>query len=88
MSGLASMTQNQTCFTTGDPLTALLRGRLRLSPWLGTIVVGLIINIPIMLLASLNDLWFDHNDFPIVMTQPQGVTGADLLPLSLIGCAL
>ena len=30
----------------------------------------------------------DRNDFPIVMTQPQGVTGADLLPLSLIGCAL
>ena len=30
----------------------------------------------------------DRNGFPIVMTQPQGVTGADLLPLSLIGCAL
>jgi putative redox protein len=29
----------------------------------------------------------DRHDFPIVMTQPQGVTGADLLPLSLIGCA-
>ncbi len=29
----------------------------------------------------------DHFDFPIVMTQPQGVNGADLLPLSLIGCA-
>ena len=29
----------------------------------------------------------DRNSFPIVMTQPQGVNGADLLPLSLIGCA-
>lgn len=29
----------------------------------------------------------DHLGFPIVMTQPQGVSGADLLPLSLIGCA-
>ena len=30
----------------------------------------------------------DRHDFPIVMTQPWGVNGADLLPLSLIGCAL
>lgn len=29
----------------------------------------------------------DHGDFPIVMTQPQGVAGADLLPLSLAGCS-
>jgi putative redox protein len=29
----------------------------------------------------------DHSDFPIIMTQPAGVHGADLLPLSLIGCA-
>ncbi len=29
----------------------------------------------------------DRNDFPVVMTQPAGVNGADLLPLSLIGCA-
>jgi uncharacterized OsmC-like protein len=29
----------------------------------------------------------DQHDFPIVMTQPMGVNGADLLPLSLIGCA-
>jgi putative redox protein len=29
----------------------------------------------------------DHNDFPLVMTQPEGVNGADLLPLSLIGCS-
>lgn len=28
----------------------------------------------------------DHSDFPVVMTQPQGVSGADLLPMSLIGC--
>jgi putative redox protein len=28
----------------------------------------------------------DHLDFPIVMTQPQGVKGSDLLPLSIIGC--
>ena len=62
MSGLASLTQNQTCFTTGDPLPALLRGRLRLSPWLGTIVGGLIINLPIMVLASLNNLWLDRDD--------------------------
>lgn len=37
-----------------------------------------------------NDLVFllkDQFGFPIVMTQPQGVNGADLLPLSLIGCA-
>jgi putative redox protein len=29
----------------------------------------------------------DRNDFPIVMTQPNGANGADLLPLSVIGCA-
>ena len=29
----------------------------------------------------------DHAGFPILMTQPDGVSGADLLPLSLIGCA-
>jgi putative redox protein len=29
----------------------------------------------------------DHNGFSILMTQPDGVSGADLLPLSLIGCA-
>jgi uncharacterized OsmC-like protein len=29
----------------------------------------------------------DHGGFPIVMTQPNGALGADLLPLSLIGCA-
>jgi putative redox protein len=30
----------------------------------------------------------DHQDFPVVMTQPMGVSGADLLPLSLVGCAI
>lgn len=29
----------------------------------------------------------DRSDFPIFMAQPSGVSGADLLPLSLIGCA-
>jgi putative redox protein len=29
----------------------------------------------------------DHFGYSIVMTQPDGVSGADLLPLSLIGCA-
>jgi len=29
----------------------------------------------------------DHLDFPVVMTQPAGVLGADLLPMSLAGCA-
>ena len=29
----------------------------------------------------------DHRGFPVVMTQPMGVIGADLLPMSLIGCA-
>jgi putative redox protein len=28
----------------------------------------------------------DRAGFPVVMTQPMGVNGADLLPLSLIGC--
>jgi len=28
-----------------------------------------------------------RNAFPIVMSQPDGANGADLLPLSLIGCA-
>lgn len=32
-------------------------------------------------------LLHDRNDFPVVMTQPQGVNGSDLLPMSLIGCA-
>jgi putative redox protein len=30
----------------------------------------------------------DHQNFPVVMTQPMGVSGADLLPLSLVGCAI
>jgi putative redox protein len=30
----------------------------------------------------------DRAGFPIVMTQPMGVNGADLLPLSVIGCAV
>ena len=30
----------------------------------------------------------DRNDFPVVMTQPMGVSGADLLPMSLIGCTM
>jgi len=29
----------------------------------------------------------DRNGFPIIMAQPQGVNGVDLLPLSLIGCS-
>jgi len=29
----------------------------------------------------------DRFEFPIIMTQPMGVNGADLLPLSLIGCS-
>jgi putative redox protein len=29
----------------------------------------------------------DRFDFPVVMAQPNGVSGSDLLPLSLIGCA-
>ena len=29
----------------------------------------------------------DRNDFPIVMTQPNGVNAADLLPMSVIGCS-
>jgi len=28
----------------------------------------------------------DRAGFPVVMTQPMGVSGADLLPMSLIGC--
>lgn len=30
----------------------------------------------------------DHQGFPILMANPGGVLGADLLPLSLIGCAI
>src|SRR4030042_3987964 len=30
----------------------------------------------------------DQHGYPIVMAQPDGVLGADLLPLSLIGCAI
>jgi putative redox protein len=30
----------------------------------------------------------DQKGFPIVMSQPDGVLGADLLPLSLIGCSI
>jgi putative redox protein len=29
----------------------------------------------------------DHNNFPIVMDHPNGVSASDLLPLSLIGCS-
>jgi len=30
----------------------------------------------------------DHAGYPVLMTQPDGVLGADLLPMSIIGCAL
>lgn len=30
----------------------------------------------------------DQHGYPVVMSQPDGVLGADLLPLSLIGCAI
>ncbi len=30
---------------------------------------------------------YDRFNFPVVMTQPMGVNGADLMPLSVIGCA-
>jgi hypothetical protein len=30
----------------------------------------------------------DRRDFPVVMTQPMGVSGADLLPMSLLGCVM
>lgn len=30
---------------------------------------------------------YDRFGFPVVMTQPMGVNGADLMPLSVIGCA-
>ncbi len=33
-------------------------------------------------------LLHDRAGYPIIMTQPGGVLGADLLPLSVIGCAL
>ena len=33
-----------------------------------------------------NFLLRDRFGFPILMSQPMGVNGADLLPLSLIGC--
>lgn len=29
----------------------------------------------------------DRAGFPVIMTQPMGVNGGDLLPMSLIGCA-
>jgi putative redox protein len=29
----------------------------------------------------------DRNGYPVMLAQPNGVNGADLLPLSLIGCA-
>jgi putative redox protein len=32
-------------------------------------------------------LLHDRHGFPIVLAQPQGVNGSDLLPLSLIGCS-
>jgi uncharacterized OsmC-like protein/ketosteroid isomerase-like protein len=33
-------------------------------------------------------LLHDHAGYPVLMTQPDGVLGADLLPMSIIGCAL
>lgn len=30
----------------------------------------------------------DHFGYPVVMTHPMGVSGADLLPMSLIGCSV
>jgi putative redox protein len=29
----------------------------------------------------------DRDDYPVVMTKPGGVSGSDLLPMSLIGCS-
>jgi putative redox protein len=30
---------------------------------------------------------YDHFNFPVVKTQPMGVNGADLMPMSVVGCA-
>jgi putative redox protein len=38
-------------------------------------------------ISEQNFLLRDRSGFPVIMTQPMGVNGADLLPLSLIGCA-
>jgi putative redox protein len=37
-------------------------------------------------ISEQNFLLRDRAGFPVIMTQPMGVNGADLLPLSLIGC--
>jgi len=38
-------------------------------------------------ISEQNFLLRDRGGFPVIMTQPMGVNGADLLPMSLIGCA-
>ena len=48
-----------------------------------------------MVMETVQAKWVENNvfllhdrfGFPLVLTQPNGVNGADLLPLSLIGCA-
>ena len=45
-------------FVGADPLTALLIGRLRIKPWLATLGFSLVLNIPIIVVAFINDgLW-------------------------------
>lgn len=49
---------NAVSFMRADPLTSLLIGRLHLRPWLVTLGVSLVLNIPILVVATISDLWF------------------------------
>lgn len=44
-------------FVAGDPLTHLFRKRLKLGPGLATLIIVLVLNIPILIAAIINNAW-------------------------------
>jgi hypothetical protein len=56
------MSQHTPPFTHGDPLTVLLMGRFRISPWAVAAGWFLIVNIPVVVIASIEGLWLNQSD--------------------------
>ncbi|MBI5304311.1 MAG: ABC transporter ATP-binding protein [Chloroflexi bacterium] len=61
MNAAQSLYLSKNYFTSGDPLTYILKRRLRLNPLVGMLGSILAINLPIILIAFTNDLLMDRN---------------------------
>ena len=61
MSANPSALECQPYFTRGDPLTHFLKGRLCLNPWLGMILLVTLINLPLLVIATVDNLWMDRD---------------------------